>query len=152
MHYIILLLLIFIHFINGLKYKVINTSILGYFPSLKLHHIVVISNNNSNIYAIDFTPKKQESLFTQLKLLSFINVPGEIRIKSLKNVDFNDDDKLVNKWIQESKTPENSIFYDIELKKIMNQVNEEWYQYMNLYTHNCQHFSYYLKNKLLCNK
>lgn len=143
---------------NALQYKIINTSILSYLPFLKLHHIVVLTNNKQ-IYTIDFTPKKQEQLSTQLHMLYYYDVPGEIRIRQLKNgvtpSDFTNDEKIVESWIEETAHSVNypiSKIKDKKIRTVVQQIVKEWRQDMNLYTHNCQHFSNYFINRLIDKK
>lgn len=133
---------------NAIRFKVIHTSILEYFPLLKLHHIIVLSNSTNKVYTIDFTPNNQEKIITQLKLLSSCNVAGEIRVHMIKDVDFNNDEEIVNKWIEYTEKSNGNI-YDSEVNTIIKQVKEEWSQDMNLYTHNCQHFSHYFIKRFM---
>lgn len=113
--------------------RILYSSALHFLPELKLHHIVLFSNSTGNkVYAIDFTPINQTSFSTLSKLLFGYNVPAEIRMIHLDNSHFLDtDDSLLDQWIQKSK---NSVY--ISTIKV-----DDWNNEMNLYTHNCQHFS-----------
>jgi hypothetical protein len=91
---------------------------------------------------------------TQLKLLSFMNVPAEIRLRNIKNVDFNDESGIITNWIEKTNVDDNeskkitiktyNSIRNKEIKKIVKHLFEQWSDAMNLYTHNCQHFSYYV--------
>jgi hypothetical protein len=104
------------------------------------------------MYTIDFTPKNQEHLSTQLQMLYFMNVPAEIRLRQLKNIDFTNDEKIVESWIEETNRSINYPITNIKDRKIRDIVKKivmEWKHEMNLYTHNCQHFSHYFMTKMI---
>lgn len=141
--------------------KILKTPILNFAPQIKLHHIVIIPESNKNIYTIDFSPINQTHSLTLLKLLFAYNVPAEIRIRHIDlskyNLTYNylynnvnNDNKLIDIW--HNNTLENYIdsqiisdntFKKIKNKKIKNIITniKSWNTLMNLYTHNCQHFS-----------
>jgi hypothetical protein len=154
---------------NFNKIKVIPTSILNFAPQLKLHHIVVIpeydTKKYNNIYIVDFSPINQTHLSTLFKLLFGYNVPAEIRIRHIDLYKFNltfdnyinNNNKLIDIWysttssdyIQSQKITDQT-FKKIKNKKIKKIIIDikSWNTSMNLYTHNCQHFSkYILMNK-----
>ena len=111
--------------------RILYSSALHFLPNLKLHHIVLCSNYQDNkVYAIDFTPINQTHFSTLSKLLLGHNVPAEIRVVYLEDSQFLDkDEKLIEKW-EKNK----NIVYSTYTSK-------NWNNKMNLYTHNCQHFS-----------
>jgi hypothetical protein len=142
------------------EYKILKTSILNFLPFLKLHHIVIISDKSSiynKIYTIDFSPINQTYPTTLLKLFFSKKVRGEIRIRLIENISFNDNIKIINKWnnlnklsYNESQKISDKIFNEInniELKYIFKKI-KLYDNYMNLYNNNCQHFSKYIIKKL----
>lgn len=137
---------------------VINTAILSFMSELKLHHVVVLSNDK-DIHTIDFSPINQ-NIDNLLKLLLGINIPAQVRFRTISNIDTNIDTNLdnniINEWIKmnnvdiyKSQKLSNECYNninDIEIKTFL----DDFYLYdcnMNLYTNNCQHFSKKLKNK-----
>jgi hypothetical protein len=115
-----------------------KTAILNIAPNFKQHHIVVVEEYNRILYAIDFTPIRQSDPKTLLNLILAKNVPSEIRVKYITNTDFFDDDRIFDQWL--SKPCIQSPFYSVE----------RWNaSYMNLYTHNCQHFSCFMNEALM---
>jgi len=110
-----------------------KTAIVNIAPNVKQHHIVIVEEYNRILYAIDFTPIDQSEPKTLLNLILAKNVPAEIRVKYITNTDFFDDDRIFDQWL--SKPCIQSPFHSIE----------RWNaSYMNLYTHNCQHFSCFM--------
>ena len=145
--------------LGKLQFRIMNTPILGFFPQLKLHHIVLLKKNK-NLYSIDFTPLNQGYAKTQLQLLLGKNVEGEIRLRDLNNIDINDDKQIALKWNnnsftgKESRELTNKVYKsikDAELKVLLYKLlywEVKNNQTMNLYIHNCQHFSGYARNIL----
>ena len=139
--------------------KILKTPILNFIPQLKLHHILIIPEyNNKSIYTIDFSPINQTKTTTLLKLLFAKNVPAEIRIRHINLSKFNltynnyNDNTLINIWYNgnsqnylESQLISDQVFKKIKNKKIKKFIAniKTWNTSMNLYTHNCQHFSTY---------
>ena len=81
------------------KVKVLETSILHFFPSLKLHHIIIIEDEKyRSIQAVDFTPINQQSLKTIGKLFLGFNVPAEIRFLPILQKELLDTKELIEKW------------------------------------------------------
>ena len=135
--YFLSLVIFFFFFLisgNGFRTRVIKTAILNFAPNFKQHHIVIVEEYNRILYAIDFTPKNQSSLETLTNLALGRDVPAEIRVKYITNTDFYNDEKIIEQWLQKSCIP--SPFPQLE----------NWdSDIMNLYTHNCQHFSSFLE-------
>ena len=119
----------------SLKTRILYSCALHFLPNLKLHHIVLLSNSDNNkVYAIDFTPINQTHFSTLSKLLLGYNVPAEIRVVYLEESQFLDkDEKLLEKWVKNK-----------DIVKTKNINIDNWNNEMNLYTHNCQHFSKWL--------
>jgi hypothetical protein len=147
------------------RIKVIHTSILNFVPQLKLHHVVVIPEaDNKNIYIADFSPINQTNLYTLTKLIFGFSVPAEIRLRHINlskfNLTLNNIDNIVNHkflidtWYN-TTTPNyilsqkvtDQIFKKIKNKKIKNFIAhiKKWNSSMNLYSHNCQHFSSFVE-------
>lgn len=113
--------------------RILYSSALHFWPALKIHHIVLFSNHNGDkVVAMDFTPINQTSFTTLSKLFLGYDVPAEIRVVYLKDSYFLDTDSLlIDKWAKNIQNMKS-----IEYVKI-----DEWKSEMNLYRHNCQHFS-----------
>jgi len=101
---------------------------------IKLHHIVLVKKDH--LLAIDFTPINQTRIRTLLKLFIGRNVLAEIRIRPMSNW-------TLDEW---SKTP--SLLNNTEVLNKICKIDESQWIYMNLYNHNCQHFSKELINNL----
>jgi hypothetical protein len=135
--------------------KILQTSILHFIPSIKLHHIVLLSDNpRHHLYTLDFTPINQTRRSTLFKMLLGRNVPAEIRLRYIIT-NMENTDTIIEKWDNINKvTPEKSsqltitVYNTIENTEIKNIIHKSfnWQHYMNLYNHNCQHFSHYVKN------
>jgi len=158
--------------VNSLQLKILHTSILNFLPQLKLHHVALLSNsftnltniNYNNVYAIDFSPINQSDPITLTKLLFAFNVPGEIRIRKLNlnlNKNYNDDE-LINIWYDkniknycyiQSQNFTDYTFNNIDDNDIKNIIIDikKWNLFMNLYFHNCQHFSSFIKKLIYKN-
>jgi hypothetical protein len=171
--YLLLFLYIIIKNVNSIitqniNFAIIKTPILNTFPKLKLHHIVLLSTNHTNgVYAIDFSPYYQSNKKTLLKLLFGFNVQAEIRVRYLSNYMLSNNE-FINKWhIMNVKDPYKSIELtnnilenncnkkkycrDNDLQLFMKYIINNWSSSMNLYTHNCQHFSNFIKKELTIN-
>jgi hypothetical protein len=138
---------------SHITFRIIKSAILHFAPSIKLHHIVLLSDNSKqHVYTLDFTPINQTHRATLLKLFFGRNVPAEIRLRYIEtNIDYNE--TIMQKWstminmdeyssAKLSKTVYNNI-YNKQVKNIVNRAFA-WSPYMNLYNHNCQHFSRYV--------
>lgn len=135
--------------------KILQTSILHFIPSIKLHHIVLLSDNpRHHLYTLDFTPINQTHRSTLLKMVLARNVPAEIRIRYIIT-NMENTDTIIEKWDNMNKVHHDisyqltkSFYNNILNKEIKNIINQsfKWEPYMNLYNHNCQHFSHYVKN------
>ena len=119
---------------NGFRTRIIKTAILNFAPNFKQHHIVIVEEYNRILYAIDFTPKNQSSPETLTNLALGRDVPAEVRVKYITNTDFYNDEKIIEQWLDKSC-----------IKNPFPQLENWDSSMMNLYTHNCQHFSSFLK-------
>lgn len=147
-------LLCVIYSMNTTNYniRIIQSSIVGFLPQLKLHHTIGITKKDEKgILLIDFTPTNQGSLRTLTKLLFAYNVPAEIRIRRIDNLTvYDNDDDIVSVWDNMNKVTthqsvaisENAfnLINDKELKLMITKFRN-WKESMNLYTNNCQHYS-----------
>lgn len=155
-YYKILLFLFFISCNQSqIAFRIIGSSAVHFIPSLKLHHIVLLSDKPlHHVYTLDFTPINQTYSSTLLKMLFAHNVPAEVRLRFIKT-NIENKEMIIQQWDnmnkvnQEissklTKTVYNSI-YNRQIKNIIDK-SLKWLPYMNLYNHNCQHFSHYVKN------
>lgn len=133
--------LLCLRLISSLHIRIIRTPVIHWLPTIKAHHIVLYADEthgteaelgkqreeHNPTYAVDFTPVKQGSLSTHVLLLLGRNVPAQIRIRAVDNLDImNDsDDTALEKILYPSTTAEYLSTWST----------------MNMYTRNCQHFS-----------
>jgi hypothetical protein len=126
-------LLFFLFSGNGYRTRIIKTAVVNFAPQIKQHHIVIVEEYNRILYAIDFTPQNQSSLETLTNLALGRDVPAEVRVKYITNTDFYNDDGIIKQWLYKPCIPS-------PFPRIDNWDSDT----MNLYTHNCQHFSSYM--------
>ena len=138
---------------SHITFRILQSSILHFMPSIKLHHIVLLSNNpNHHVFTLDFTPINQSHASTLLKMLLAQNVPAEVRLRYIEtNIENNK--TIIQKWTNMMNMDEynsaklsKNVYKKIYEKQVQNIVNRAflWPPYMNLYNHNCQHFSHYV--------
>jgi hypothetical protein len=129
---------------SAYKVKILETPVLHFFPILKLHHVIIIEDEESgSMEAFDFTPINQKSFKTIGKLFLGLNVPAEIRVLSILKKDLSNKKSLV-----ESLEKASAMNISSKNKKIMIFLKEWKNDSMNLYCHNCQHFSGFLKKRI----
>lgn len=158
------MLLLLLYHGNNISFRILKTSILHFFPSIKLHHIILLSENPTHhVYTLDFTPINQTNITTLVKLLVGKNVDAEVRLRYIQtdnnncngSVNHNNeiDNAFVEKWnsmnnLNEkmSKQVTKNTYNNIKNKHIQHIIKSSflWREYMNLYYHNCQHFSKYM--------
>jgi hypothetical protein len=128
-------------------YKIMKTSVVGCLPALKMHHVVIVEEEKKK-YAIDFGHKGRHWT-TKLKLLLGQSVPGEVRVRCLQEDEDEDEDE---EWMQLTQGQDEDTsqqmtlevvagIRDARLRTVLQDAmkkNDE----MNLYTNNCQHFSW----------
>lgn len=120
---------------------------------------------SKGMYAIDFTPIDQKNPKTILKLLMGRNVPAEIRVRFLKDgfnsvkefqeikgtwACMNYDDYNPIESMEVSESALNGVT-EPELQHVKNaikRIQKQWNSEMNFYTHNCRHFSAFVKRFL----
>ena len=150
-YYIVFLFFLFNnnHICTNLYKK--HAAILNILPTLRLHDIVVVSDNNA-IFTIDYTPINQSHPDVLLKLFIGKYIPAEVRIRRMRvwnltewydtpcitiddihnNVLKNKIIKVVNNWNHMD------VDMDVENSNIIG---------MNLYKRNCKHFTdFVIKN------
>jgi hypothetical protein len=139
--------MLFFYGVFALRHRIMNTAILNGLPQLKLHHIILI-DGAKDLYAVDFTPINQSSPRTLMRLFLGENVPAEVRVKRLTNINIDmDDDTILQEWVSQSTC---TTMQDKKTQDIVAELRlwESNITTMNLYTRNCQHFSYYAKTHL----
>ena len=155
LYYKLLLILLYItSYQTHITFRVLQSSILHFAPSIKLHHIVLLSDKpKQHVYMLDFTPINQTHKATLLKLLFARNVRAEVRLRYVET-NMENNETILEKWSTMINMDEyassqlsKSVYKKIDDKQIKNIVNRAfaWSPYMNLYNHNCQHFSRYVK-------
>jgi hypothetical protein len=128
------------------KSRVLYTPVFPFFPNFKQHHVVVVAGSHNSAYAFDFTPSDQGSLKTQLDLLFGKNVPGIIRV--LRIPDAAGDLDITNSWKSVSEKSESTAdINDLQIIRLIKRT-KSWNTEMNMYTHNCQHFSAFMQGLL----
>jgi hypothetical protein len=133
--------------------RILKTPIFGISPCFGKHHAIIISdeNNTSEVYLLDYTPITQIDkpvLMIQFKLLLGQTVPGEVRLRFIKNVTDNCDilkspDICNIKDHIKSQQISNRVFKNIkqpEIRDIITTLSKKPDGGMNLYKYNCQHF------------
>ena len=166
-HYRLLLLLLFtlLYRSNNITFRILKTAILHFLPSVKLHHIILLSENPSHhVYTLDFTPINQTNITTLVKLLLGQNVDAEVRLRYItmdNERDICSDNAFVEKWDNINKLNEKmskqlskNTYNTINNKQLQHIIESSflWHEYMNLYNHNCQHFSKYIYKIYLSSK
>jgi len=128
------------------KPNVLYTPVFPLFPNFKQHHVIVVTGSRNIAYAFDFTPVNQGSLKTQLDLVLGKNVPGKIRV--LRIPDAAGDLDITNSW--KALSGELESVTDIDDRQITRLIKrtKSWNTEMNMYTHNCQHFSAFMQGLL----
>jgi len=153
----LILLCIMLYHSNNISFRILKTAILNFLPTVKLHHIILLSENPSHhVYTLDFTPINQTNITTLVKLLLGQNVDAEVRLRYIKmdnGCDIYSDNAFVEKWDNINKLNEKTskqltknTYNNINNKQIQNIIKSSflWPEHMNIYNHNCQHFSKYV--------
>jgi hypothetical protein len=136
-------------------YRVLHSSALHFMPFIRQHHIFVFSDKPQYyVYTLDFSPINQKNASVLLDMLFARNVPGEIRLRQVM-INIENDDMIIQKWNKMNEADalsswilSKNIYLKIRNPQIKTIVDKSltWQPYMNLYTHNCQHFSRFVKN------
>jgi len=130
-----------------------HAAILNILPSLRIHDIVVVPDNNA-ILTIDYTPINQSHPDVLLKLFMGKYVPAEVRIRRMRlwnltewyhtpciSIDDIQNNESKNKII---KVVNNWNHNDVDIGNSKGNSNIIG---MNLYKRNCKHFSnFVIKN------
>lgn len=156
-YYKLLLFLLYVatSYQSHITFRIIQSSILHFVPSIKLHHIVLLTDKPKYyVYTLDFTPINQTYTSTLLKMFLAQNVPAEVRLRYIES-NIENNETIIQEWhnmnkvdYDDSSQLSKSIYNKIYNKQLQNIINTafNWEPYMNLYKHNCQHFSNYVKN------
>jgi len=129
-------------------YRVVKTPIFHFTRSIKQHHIVVIQYDKTKeeyrpgTFAVDFTPT-QQNWKTMVRLFLGMNVPAKIRVRfiiDLVSLYHDSDQEIEEKWMQTSINVDPVQLFSPTLTLTKQSIWADP-QTMNLYTHNCQHFS-----------
>ena len=159
-YYKLLLFLLYVasSYQSQIAFHIIQSAILHFAPSIKLHHIVLLSDNpKHHVYTLDFTPINQTHTPTLLKMILAQNVPAEVRLRYIET-NMENNETIMQKWSNMINMDEHAsaklsknVYNNIYNKQIKNIVTRAftWLPYMNLYNHNCQHFSQYVKNSFM---
>lgn len=158
-YYKLLLFLLYVasSYQSPITFSIIQSSVLHFIPAIKLHHIVLLTDKPKHyVYTLDFTPINQTQSSTLLKMLLAQNVPAEVRLRYVES-NIENNETIIQKWDDMNKVDEHassklskSVYNKIYNKQIQNIIKKafQWLPYMNLYNHNCQHFSHYVKKNI----
>ena len=145
--------------------NVLHSGVFNFAPWLELHHVVMLGSkakDSTGVLAIDFSPLDQTKPETILALLSGKSVPAEIRVRWVPNENkLRDLETLkktwscmgpasdvqlaeVNTFLQSSKDNQAEDYQFCVA--LIERVKRKWSLRMNLYHHNCQHFSHFVLN------
>lgn len=139
---------------------ILHSPIFPFLPNLKLHHAVLIKQNRENGYIVDFSPINQ-TIYTMTKLLFLQSIPAEIRIRHIGSLEkYNNNKKdIIKHWysinskltVYESQLLTDKTYKNIKDEFIKEKMSKivKWDAHMNIYYHNCQHFSSFVKQTFL---
>jgi hypothetical protein len=141
-------------------YRVLHSSAVHFMPFIKQHHIFVLSDKpHYYVYTLDFSPLNQTEVSVLLEMLFARNVPGEIRLRQVM-ANIENDDMIIQEWNKMNQVDalsswrlSTNLYHKIRNPQIKAIVDKSltWQPYMNLYHHNCQHFSRFVKNITIYN-
>lgn len=140
---------------SQIVHRVLHSSALHFMPFIRQHHIFVLTDKPQYyVYTLDFSPFNQKNASVLIEMLLARNVPGEIRLRQIiTNIE--NDDVIIDTWSKMNQVDplsswqlSKNIYNKIRNPQIKAIVNKsfKWPPYMNLYKHNCQHFSHFVKN------
>jgi hypothetical protein len=156
LYYRLLLWIVFASYYHSqIMYRVVYSSALHFMPFIRQHHIFVLTDKPQYyVYTLDFSPFNQKNVSTLVRMLFARNVPGEIRLRQvITNIE--NDDVIIDTWNKMNRVDartswqlSKNIYNTIRNPQIKAIVDKslQWQPYMNLYNHNCQHFSRFVKN------
>eukprot|EP01040_Poterioochromonas_malhamensis_P003111 gene3111-3310_t len=140
-----------------LQLEIVSSAVIGFLPWLELHHIVVIKDPKkaNGVYTLDFSPAQQQNWKVLGKLLLGQNVEGVVRVKWIPNEILSLDEIKHNCMCWDSRILEKlrkvvSSEPEIDsaaIERFVVKMKREWREYMNLYYHNCRHFSSFVFRK-----
>lgn len=152
------------HFIN--YHRMTTSALSGVLSVFQIHHVVVLSAPGSDqIWTLDYSPLNH--LVAVPKLLKGESVEAEIRLRMLQGTPIKDLQTIKRKWLCVGfpDTAENCLVddnskiltfaemmamtdVDDTVKTVIEQIYRKWSCSMNLYNHNCQHFSDFVADML----
>jgi hypothetical protein len=144
--------------------NVLHSGVFNFAPWVELHHVVMLGSkakDSTGVLAIDFSPLDQTKPETILALLSGKSVPAEIRVRwvpkekkgnlealkrtwSCMGPASDDQFAEINTFLQSSA--DNQAEDYLFCVALIERVKRKWSTRMNLYHHNCQHFSHFVLN------
>lgn len=140
---------------SHITYYVLHSSALHFLPFIKQHHIFVLTDKPQYyVYTLDFSPFNQKNASILIRMLLARNVPGEIRLRQIMT-NIENSDHIIEQWNKMNRVDalaswklSKNTYQKIRNPQIKAIVDKslKWQPYMNLYTHNCQHFSHFVKN------
>lgn len=141
-----------------LHIDIVKSAILSFAPWLELHHIVVLRDPacaTKGLYTIDFSPKDYTDPETLSKMMIGKSVPGELRVrwipKERDNMDeikhkcmvfdskFFDDLRIDHTGHEHQKLSKDHV-----VEMFIHHIKQKWDTRINMYNHNCQHFSHFV--------
>ena len=152
---------------NLINYKLMTTSALsGWLQILELHHVVLLSAPGSDVvWTLDYSPFDHAASLP--KLLKGESVPAEIRLRMIQGTRMKDLENIKRKWkcvgwpdtAENCRVDDNTVVLTFEemmaradvdntVKTVIAQIYRKWSCSMNLYNHNCQHFSDFVSDIL----
>jgi hypothetical protein len=136
-------------------HRVLYSSALHFMPFIRQHHIFVLTDKPQYyVYTLDFSPFNQKNVSILVRMLFARNVPGEIRLRQVVT-NIENDHVIIKQWNKMNRVDpiaswqlSKNIYHKIRNPQIKAIVGKslQWQPYMNLYNHNCQHFSRFVKN------
>jgi len=130
--------------------KILKTTVFPFLPIIKQHHVVVLKelHVNATFYAVDFTPAQYTPTAAWKQLLGQ-SVPAEVRMVPLEDISWENTHALTREWISQRDIHAirgDSIYYK---QPLLLDILSDWKNdSINLYNHNCQHFSWFLCRKI----
>ena len=156
LYYRLLLWFVFIAYYHSqIMHRVLYSSALHFMPFIRQHHIFVLTDKPQYyVYTLDFSPFNQKNVSILVRMLFARNVPGEIRLRQVVT-NIENDHVIIKQWNKMNRVDpiaswqlSKNIYHKIRNPQIKAIVGKslQWQPYMNLYNHNCQHFSRFVKN------
>jgi len=159
------------------NFHVLTSPALDFAPWLEIHHVVLLGvPGSTKVFAVDYSPLNQRVDGTVGKLIRGKHVPAEIRVRLIDSTSTMDVADIKRKWTcmggtgaadvtvsaAECEVNEGSGVVTLAqlaalaeadeslqvVRQIIDRIHRRWSCNMNLYTHNCQHFSHFVRDML----